>query len=390
MERDRISGDVVPLPHQLPVKISTPPVSAVDIPMALQVIQAQNEDLLARLGIQLRRNHDLECRLRSLQQSAEKTQATLLSKEDEVLLLTEKLSRHEGREIQLTEELHRLRVQVGEMTAKTEAYDQSLQKTMRAEEAQRELTQELHQQFQLIAELQSQLESERSETKQALAAAADFSRQLEEASNRYREDLACNVSNHERTIGLLESQARTSKDSFIRLDQKHQALLTELRDYTEKIIVLENRCVLAERRREEIENKYQSEVETLQNQLVQTKADCASALVELKVLQESLGETESRLSKSETENIKLRNQLNALTLIYEQAARDRGQLEDRIKGAQTINSHLSDTIAELRKENSRLQFNKSPSLEQNSHADVKTKDISEVLVSERGDLGEIF
>jgi hypothetical protein len=129
----------------------------------------------------------------------------------------------------------------------------------------------------------------------------------------------------------------------------------------------------------------------------------------LQTISESLAQTETRLHESESQRIKVKSQLDAVTMLYEQTARDREQLEKRADSTNRLNQHLSDSISDLRTKNEILEREVlqtkallqahiqelGPNVVKNSksandRATAIGYSVSDTLISERGDLGDLL
>lgn len=397
------SVDQIPLPNQLPPKVQID-LRTTTVPAALEALQSQNEDLLARLGIQLRRNLDLEVRNRELLERSERATAQYLGKADETRLIQDKMIRTEEKLASDGERLTRLQDEISYLRPKAEKFLETSNVLAEMESSYAELRRDFEFQIQVIHTLQDDLKQSQSESQEALSAGALLSKKLDELAKRYKSDIASLMEQHEQHGRSFETERSNLEHASEKLRSEKAELAEKVAQFREAQIVLENRTIYAERRRDEIEKKFLVELETLQNQILLIRADSSSKAVQLQTVSEALGQTETRLHESETQRLKIKSQLDAVTMLYEQTARDREQFEKRADSNNRLNQHLSDSIAELRTKNEILEREVQTAKEQLQthmknlgHSIVNAERpktagyaVSEALISERGDLGDLL
>ncbi|MGE0526089.1 MAG: hypothetical protein AB7G93_18960 [Bdellovibrionales bacterium] len=321
----------IPLPHELPKEIDlrSLPASALKS-STLECLISQNEDLMARLSVSLRKINELEETTAVLEQEKRALRTRFEAVKEQADMLQEKDRMSSARTIQLQDENFRFRTQIERLER-------------------------------LYAELFVQ-----SQSAQRKAAV------LERYRGRVRQ-AATSVQRRARSVPALERELAALKQALSQsTDQlKAQAERVQDRDqlYEEKVRI-ENQLVFEQRQHAQSRTEAQEELDRLRN----TNADLRLQLKESLVAQEA--------HKHELENLTLvvpslrareealTEQVESLQALWGHKQKELELLMEKNSSLQRLNQSISVTLNQQRKE---IHLLKADLEQERFHAQEKTK-----------------
>lgn len=335
----------------------------------VEALLSQNEDLMARLTVILRRNSELESRYKSLYENFSKNQESNDSLIDEVTLLREKTKKFESLYLSIKSDRDDLEKRFGafyskaqESDAKNKIFSQDLERQIarskryeqRIEKYVRPL---LDKRLAQIKYLESQILDMNSKrlTSEDMHRALqnsfrDATEQVKRQNKEYADDLSRLTEHHESETQNLRAEIKGLQGELTLWENRDHESKKKFEQLIEKNIQLENKLIFSERKRAEMSTEHQSEIESLNATICELRAHSGQLELIVKDLKPQVEENKKResLFKKELAEIKLEyenlNHLHKETLIVMQ------ELSDQEKATTTLNQELTKALEKQRRD----------------------------------------
>jgi chromosome segregation ATPase len=317
----------------------------------VETLISQNEDLMARLKVTLRRMTSLEDENKNLHDTLADLKRSYASLSDQMLVWREKekvwQERHARAENQLKvfhdrlpdyekmeAQIDRLRRYQERVKSTIKPYLHQLKGYAQSLHMQiQDLNQELHTKDAEISNLQHQIRSLKEENQQQV----QF---LEMNQN----DL---VNSFEKEKSLLLAEIHSLQEANLALSHKSERLDQSLARQDD----LENLVISLRRSKEESQNETQAELEALRD----TSRELRAKLTEISVSHEDLLTERERLKRDlrahQSRQIELEEQMTSLRLMWTSKSEENEKLQISIASLEKLNLELSSKLNELRKKN---------------------------------------
>ncbi|MCM2282743.1 MAG: hypothetical protein NDI61_12950 [Bdellovibrionaceae bacterium] len=354
----------VPIPTKIP-----PPPNLASLPPsilhsgAVETLIGQNEDLMARLKVNLRRNATLEQRILELEREMQQTRQENESLRDQVYIVQEKDRVYKAKNFELESqfdqqkaEIELLRTKLDEITFSTQSKIKVLETYMRRvrrwarpsmDKLRGRLDRErlrtvglVHHIDQLRREL-AERDYELSETKRQLEELQRYERERE---GQFQQDQSRLVDNYESQmqekkllIEKLEGDLRYFKERSSRLDV-----------VTREQVEAENKAILFARKNSELERKLNTEVHALQESAATYRGEAKSLAAELESVRAEIQRMRQDQERVENENARMSDQLESMQALWSESRRETETLELRLDALNKINQELSKKLKEQR------------------------------------------
>ncbi len=321
----------IPLPSQIPkgLDFADIPVSALKS-STLESLISQNEDLMARLSVALRKVNELEEYTSHLEEERKNIRARFDILKDQVLVLQEKDRSATQRGLHQHEENHTLKIHSEKLERHyTDLYQQAqaLQKRLVFLERYRVRVQRASASVQNKARLAGRFEQE------LILLKKELSIQHSQMVSAYELKLA----DAQTEIGLLRPKA-----------------LERDRIY-EDLVKAENAKVFAERQFEEYRKENDAAIERLQNESASLRLEVKELLVDREAKIQELNRLESEIPHLHERERALTEQVESLQALWNHKQFELERLEEKNKSLQKLNQSLSATLNGQRKEIHELQ-----------------------------------
>lgn len=331
-----IEAPVVPLPNEIP-----PPPDLSSIPVhilhsgTMETLIGLNEDLMARLKVNVRRNGVLEQQL--LEHERTNTELTRvngrLSSQLQILREKEQTWREKAsRADEATRHVQRL----GSFQRRVQAWVRPM-----IDRLQSELQNE-REQKQKLSERLSARELQTNDLKARLNEAVNHAQNIEKQSARDQTKL---VDKYETRVKSLEgdlekhrAELKITRDKALRLDEAVAAKTD-----------LENRIVFLERRNSDMEKLFNSEIHELQEQVNKYRSEAKVLAVETLERDRKLKESTSELHSLRTEHEKLQDQFESLQAVWANTQKSLEAAKLQHESLNRLNQELSRQLKEQRK-----------------------------------------
>ena len=380
----------IPVPSDMPEPIKHGDFSAgVKRSSAVEALIQQNDDLMSRLSVSLRRIADLEERVQTQALENGKYKSRYENLKDQVLVLKEKakiLTERKGAE---ESEVKGFKDQIKLLEIRySELYESSQQKETKFLEAMAKSN-----------KLVARLTRYRRRVKEAVLGIKD-----QAADHRIEnEKLNFRVQAQETTIAdlranLLEStdyirnSAKEQENELQRLTQKYENEITdkegkiqslmadnqilearrdEFDSALSKVTDLENDIVLKDRRFEEFRMQSATELSDIQKSLTRYRHESKEFALELETKKEELKETAQVMGEAREENFKLNEQVENLQSLWRDQQTKLEKTTEKNTSLQKLNQELSMAINQYRRDIRELR-------EQIDQDYIQSKDSEEV------------
>ncbi len=364
-EHDFTEAQQIPLPHQIPTQLN-PSRSDKGRSGALDSIILQNEDLMSRLAVQIRRNAILEDELEEQSQEHENQQNLTENMRDQLLILKKKdqfiTSRNDNKEAELKalfEKINFSEVKYSEYYTTTQEQIGDLKK----ERAQllhiKKISQKYRGKIKTIAQklklnlnnkgvLCDNLELERQLLQEQLGLASHRIQTLNKESETRIQNLTQQYS--EKATAAMK-QAKVLKSENFDLQDKIQMLSCAFDENVE----LKNKVIQLDRAFVEIKSKKSKELSSIQASLGTYRSDLKAKVIENNTLTTSLKETSEELLEYKSEGKRLKDQVENLQMLWRENQKDNEKLLDQNKSLQSLNQELSARLNEQRSEIRKLK-----------------------------------
>lgn len=312
----------IPLPNQLPkgMDFSEIPVTALKSSM-LETLISQNEDLMARLSISLRRASEQEEKIGGFEREAQSMRTRFETLKEQYLVLFEKDRLASQRTTQLHEENIALKLQVAKLEkgytdifVQAQAFQRRLQHLERYRARVRKATQSLRSRLRELKHLREQLTESR---QQQLSIIQSYESKISEAREQ---------------VEMLRDKAAQRDRLF------------------DENVQLENNLVFERRQFISHRDDVQNRMDQLTQEAANLRVELKEVLVDRESKSQELQQLRGELPSLRQTNDKLIEQVESLQALWSHKQREFEQLMEKNGNLQKLNQSISLTLNQQRKE----------------------------------------
>ncbi|MBX3022519.1 MAG: hypothetical protein KF799_12675 [Bdellovibrionales bacterium] len=312
----------IPLPNQLPKGVDFSDIPAAALKSStLEALITQNEDLMARLSVALRKSNELDERVASHEREAQNMRTRFETLKDQYLVMVEKDRMGNSRSAELTEQNLGYR----EKIAKLEKMYTDI--FVQAQSFQRRL---------------GRLERHRARMKRA---AYSMRSQLQDAIG-LREKVAEGQAQAEQ---ITQSFAARLNEAREQVDIMRSKAAERDRMYNEKIEV-ENTLVLERRQFELSRTDASTRLDNLERETASLRLELKETLIDREDKTQELERLRSEIPSLRDERSRLTEQVESLQALWNHKQRELEQIDEKNKNLQKLNQNISVTLNQQRKE----------------------------------------
>ncbi len=354
----------VPIPIEVP-----PPPNLASLPQRIlhsgtvETLIGQNEDLMARLKVNLRRNASLEQRILELEKELSETRHENASLQDQYFIVQEKdrvykakafefESQYEGQKA----EIEFLRTKLDEIAATTRSKIKVLETYMRrvrrwARPSMDRLRGRLEREKLRAIEFAHHIERLREEVAERDVEIGDLKRRLADLSRYEREREGRFQQDQARLVDSYEGKLRERLEQVAKLenDVKYfKERSSRVEDATRSQIEAENKAILYARKNADLERRLNTEVHQLQEQAATYRGEAKSLASELETARVEMRRAHEEREGLEAENARMADQLESLQTLWGESRRQIESLDLRLEALNKINQELAKKLKDQR------------------------------------------
>lgn len=334
----------------------------------IETLISQNEDLMSRLTVALRRAALLDEKVTDARTESQRYKAKYANLTDQVLVLreqakvlSERLIQGESRSVkdgrsflELQEHLRIVEIRYAELYTQTqekqfqnekkfEALNRQIRRFTKYRVNIRAALQRFKQELALLHSKRTQQEAQHLSLKSNLEETTAY---ITQQSKEHKTQLSELTDSYERQIKDLQAENQMLVIQNTTLGERAQEMD---RLYNEKVR-LENELIIAERREEEAQIQNAAEISDLQKSLARFRSDAKELAVELDSKLKELESKNAALEAAEKDKKESLDQVETLQLLWRDQQAQIDKLTNQKDSLQKLNKELSVSINEYRRE----------------------------------------
>lgn len=339
---------------------------------AVETLIAQNDDLMARLSVSLRRNAGLE----DAQANLEKTNRILTHKldilNDQILVLKEKDAVALGRYQDIDKQIAKYKEQIRTLEIRyAELHTQSKERTQVFLERVEALSKRIRNFLKFRSRVHtaakarkknlSRVQEELRFTQKILHRDQGLLQDLKEKLNLATYHIQDLRKEHEHNARVLveqyEEKLKVSESQKAELKNECAELKARTSDYERLYndnITLQNKWVFEKRAADEIKTKYDMEIQKLQSELSQYRTQYKSEKITSERMADKLKHSNAQLDQAQQEQARLSDQVESLQVLWQESQTSLEKEKGKTESLQRLNQQLSTSLNQYRKQVERL------------------------------------
>lgn len=328
----------VPLPNQMPkgLDFAEIPKNALKS-STVETLITQNEDLMARLTVVLRKNNELEDHLSELETERKSLRTRFETLKEQYQILSEKDRMSVSRALQLTEENSSYKKQIEKLERLySDVYlqAQSFQKRLQFLERNRSRVLKVARSLQRKGKLFDVIEQDLNFNKEELQSVRE-SLQIQQSQI---------VTNYETKLADVRSEIENMRAKVQERDQ-----------IFEEKVSLQNKLVLEQRQFESRSLDYQNQLDRISAENSDIRLELKEALVTNETQRQGMENLRTQFDQMAEREARLIEQVESLQALWNHKQKEWEQSEERNKALQKLNQNISITMNQQRKEIHGLQ-----------------------------------
>lgn len=354
-----------PLPTEVPERIDLSQVPQNILKSnVVETLVSQNEDLMSRLSVALRRNAVLEEKLSDARLETEQIRAKYENLNDQLLVLKEKSKalaqrkeREESEYTALREQIKLLEIRYAELYSTSQTKEANLLKSFeeqskanrrlmkyraRVRAAVESLKKSAREKWQAEVNL-AKSEATQESLRRHLAESADYIAQM---SKEHKQAIAALTEENEKRLAQLREQLAEALS-------RNEKLGERVHDYDQLVqekMRLENEIILRDRREEELRIQTTAEITDLQKALARHRNETKELTLQLEKTQTELQETAAAYVEAKSTQKALEEQVENLQILWRDNQSQIEKLNAKNASLQKLNQELSIAINQYRRE----------------------------------------
>lgn len=343
----------IPLPDEMPAAFNYSQLPKEILKSStVENLISQNEDLMTRLKVALRRLALFENENQKLSDEAQRARLSQKAVADQILIYKEKDSLWKNKLHQAEKEKEVQLEKASALQKRTEKLEMDVERYRKYHERiKTQVKPYIHQLKEYSRHLEEQNQQLSKEHSRAEAQLSDLRFQITEVTRASRLQIELNEKKSQELIQYYEQQIETQKGEIERLLVLNQELdikAVKLHRALEKQDILENQVVEILRSKEELKTRLEQEVVRLQDRTLELSRTNKRLEIEHGDLQELALNNESQLKTLQKERQDLTEQLDSLRYMWNAKAEETEKLKAAIQSLERINVDLSQKVNEMR------------------------------------------
>lgn len=363
--RDDWTLSQVPLPNQMPKGLDFTQVPASIMKAGVvEALISQNDDLMSRLGVALRRVALLEEKLNDSRLETEQARSQYENLNDQLLVLKEKSrslferkDRSEGEYKNLQEQIKMLEIRYAELYSQTQTKEAVLLKQFDSETKELARLRRYRNRVQKAAEglKKAAFEKWQAESKwaqseksqESLRTSLNESAQyIQDLTKEHKTQLQTLVDQYEGRLSSLQTQMNETLEQNRALGEKS----FQLEALIEEKMRIENQVVLLERREQEEKVRTAAEISDLQKALARYRNEAKQLAVDLDLTSNELQLRQSELTDTQETKKALEEQVENLQVLWRNQQLQIEKANEKVASLQKLNQELSIAINQYRRD----------------------------------------
>jgi chromosome segregation ATPase len=394
---DQAFKNEIPTPDELPEKIDLSSLSEDQIKSAtFENLISQNEDLMNRLKVNLRRLSTLESENKKVIDENQKLKISYASISDKLLVFKEKDSSWKEKINFFENQIKELKIENADLMTKIHFLERDQQEFKNAVEQQKKVEiQKIQADFRIQVEMLEQninnllplkLELERykkyqdkinhqvkpyieslKETVQKLQKEIDHNKfeinikdthvrdlknQILEISKNAKLQIQASEQTHVELINHYEVLKKDLERELVHLTETskfYESKIIKLDQALERNDFLENKVIAHQREKEQMIAQFDSENEEVRSKMVEFRQDNQRKELQIQQLNEANEKLSTDIKLHKTSHELIEGQLESLRFLYNEKNDEVAQLKQSLNAFEKINSEISQKLHELRK-----------------------------------------
>lgn len=315
---------------------------------------SQNEDLMARLKVALRRLSLMEVENQKLTEDANKARLSQSSVTDQILIWKEKdgIWKHKVDQLEKEKDIQaeKARALAQKVQTMTSELTRHVKYHERIKTQVKPYISQLKEYSRTLEVKNQQLEST-SESREALL--RDLRHQIIEVTKNSRYQVEASEKKAQEMVQHYESQIDTLTHQLTQLQEVQEDLeLKSLKLHTalERQDTLENEIVTLRRSKEDMKTRFENDLNRQAERLIELTKQNQKLGVEHADLQIRVVEDAQKIEKLERDNLQLQEQLESLRYMWSAKNEEHEKLKVAAQALERLNLELSQKLNELRRE----------------------------------------
>lgn len=364
---DEIEVQQIPTPNQIPSRLDLTQLPAQVLrSAAVEALANQNEDLMARLNVAMKRSAQLENHISELQQERFELEHQLNSARDAALVLQEKdrrfsevYGKFEAETQSSREQLQLLETQFSELFVTSQEQKRNSQEKIEKLSKEIQRYQRYHRRIQkATAKLKVRIETQSARLQQEEGQVRELRQHLAEAATRIQHLAKLNDQNQKQLVESYEKDLKDLRDQVSKLERENRAFSEKTQDYEalfEKSVALENRLIQEQRQFAEFRQCREKEIATLQVEVSDLRTQNKSNLIEIENLQCQFAEVSAESLTLKEKEARTTDQIETLQMLWQDSQTQIEKINVKNSALQNLNQQLSSTIQQQRHEINQLK-----------------------------------
>jgi chromosome segregation ATPase len=365
---ENISTNNIPLPDQLPAKpqLSHIP-SEILKSSTIETLISQNEDLMSRLKITIRRLQLLENENQELGQEILQTKKAYNAMKDQLSIEEDKDQNWKDKIRQLEQEKLQVEIlldahlkQNDELQTANQSMKSQLERHKKYQEKIRTqikpYIQDLKNYGQQLQEqvdrFQSEMDLKNSELQDALRSLSDIRTELSQSTESYEYQMKQLVQNFEQERSFLKKQILQLQIDLGAYQQTHSQLekVRDERDHFENVVIT------LRRQNEDLKSQLENEQQQFRDEVKNLRLQNTEQLHRYQTLHDKVSKQEKELQTQQDLNLQLEEQMTGLRFLWSEKTAENDQLKLSLSALEKLNFELSQKLNELRNKPSAAQL----------------------------------
>ncbi len=336
------AADRADIPHEL-LKSTT-----------VENLISQNEDLMGRLKVALRRLSSIELENQKLTEQTRKAVLSQTALKDQVMIFKEKDHLWKNKTDALEASRQFLETKANALEEKVAKLSAAMDRhTKYQEKIRTQVKPYIAQLKEFSIKLQEDLNKAENQSNSKEALISDLRNQIIEISKASKTQIEIQTKKNEDLTSFYESQIDSLQrelESLKEIRQDHDFKTLKLNKALERQDWLENEVIQISRSKEELKLRMEDEVNSLQARIHELNRQNQRLGMEHADLQVKVVDDSQSLQKLKTENEQLREQLEGLRYMWTAKNEETEKLKTALSGLERLNVELSQRINNLREQ----------------------------------------
>ncbi len=365
---ENISTNNIPLPDQIPAKPQLGHIpSEILKSSTIETLISQNEDLMSRLKITIRRLQLLENENQELGQEILQTKKAYNAIKDQLAIEEDKDQNWKDKIRQLEQEKLQVEIlldahlkQNDELQTAKHSMKSQLERHKKYQEKIRTqikpYIQDLKNYGQQLQEqvdrFQSEMDLKNSELQDALRSLSDIRTELSQSTESYEYQMKQLVQNFEQERSFLKKQILQLQIDLGAYQQTHSQLekVRDERDHFENVVIT------LRRQNEDLKNQLENEQQQFREEVKNLRLQSTEQLHRYQTLHDKVSKQEKELQTQQDLNLQLEEQMTGLRFLWSEKTAENDQLKLSLSALEKLNFELSQKLNELRNKPSAAQL----------------------------------